>query len=478
MRQLHFVGFTSDHDGLIFAGRRGAKTGDFVIKLDDDLLEQIDGARTANLANEPVAPPPPPPPPRPRIDSALSPREMQKRLRGGRTVAQVAAEAGVNIEWVERFAAPVLAEQAAAVARAHELILRTNRRGQSDRSLASSVIRNLADRGIRLADDEFDLAWTAFQLDDTEWVIRFRYRSRGRDQKAEWLLDMAAGTLVPHNRLGTELGFVDPGRHAPPVRELPPVRVRRSATMRRRIRRAAGTRKSAAPKKTRSAEKSAPATGRAKKAASKKRARVTKTAVTGKRAPAKRQAPAKKVAAAKRAGSARKAVGLKKAGAANKATAAKKAGTSKKAASSRRAAVSKVAGPSRKKAAPAKRTSPIKKTAIAQNKASPAKKVATAKRAAPAKKAATAKRPAPAKKAVPAKRASADTPVRTGAGPRVRMTANGPAVRPLRAHRVETSGARNGSTQGVRARRSVIGGPAVQYRVGGTSGRGLPGSGA
>src|SRR5204862_673980 len=46
-----------------------------------------------------------------RPQSALTPREIQARLRSGFSIAQVAAEAGVGQDWVARFAAPILAEQ-------------------------------------------------------------------------------------------------------------------------------------------------------------------------------------------------------------------------------------------------------------------------------------------------------------------------------------------------------------------------------
>jgi hypothetical protein len=461
VRQLHIVGFTSDHDGLILAGRRGAKTGNFVIKVDDHLIEQIDEARQAKLDAEPISPALPPPPPRSRIESALSPREMQTRLRAGRTVAQVAAEAGVDIEWVERFAAPVLAEQAAAIARAQELVVRTSRRGQSDRGLASSVRRNLADRGILLLEEEFDSAWSAHQLADNDWIIRFRYRSRGRDQQAEYLLDTAAGTLTPNNRLGTELGYVDPGRHAPPVRELPPMRVRRSQRGRRRAREATSAHpalparkpatKRAVAKKVATAKRSAPA----KKASPGRKAIRTRARTTNRSAPvAKKRAPAKKTTAPRKTAVLRKTTAPRKAAATKRAAAAKKSGTAKK---------------STAKRAPTKRAAASRKTSTGK-RAAP-RKSATAQRATPARRA------TPAKKATPAKRPAANKRA-SGSVTHVRMTANGPRVRPLRAHRVETSGARNGSTPGVRVRTSAIGLPAVQFRLGGPSAWGFPGPGA
>jgi hypothetical protein len=61
--------------------------------------------------------------------------------------------------------------------------------------------------------------------------------------------------------------------------------------------------------------------------------------------------------------------------------------------------------------------------------------------------------------------------------PQVRITSNGPRVRPLRAHRVESNDARNGSTNGARSRSRAIGLPAVQFRLGSPGGRGFQGPG-
>ena len=540
MRQLHFVGFTSDNDGLIVAERRGSKTGSFVIRLDDGLLEQIDQVRLEIEAQN--APPPPPRPARPRVESGLSPREMQTRLRGGRTVSQVAAEAGVDIEWVERFAAPILAEQSLAVSRALEMVVRTQRRGNSDRGLSASVLRNLADRGIRLAEDEFESAWSAFQLADNEWVIRFRYRSRGREQQAEWLLDAAAGTLSPHNRLGTEMGYVDPGRHRPPVRDLPPVRVRGSVRRRRRVKRALAkksappTKVSAAKKGTaarkassrkrlagtnrsaRSAKKAPVKKGPVKKRAVKKiavkKSAAKKTAVKAsgarKRSPAKR-AVARKAAPPRKASASKRATTAKRVGASKrvpvkkrsvtvkKAASAKKVASSRKLASTRRAATARKASPPRrvsaakkrtavKRATPAKKGGPTTKSATARKrtgaKRTPAvKKSGTAskakragpKRSASAKRTSAGKKSPVRKKAAPAAVAPTDS-IRRPNRPlqAIRMTASGPALRPLRAVRVETGRAPNGSRTAIRSRSSSVGRPAVQFRVGGPGDQAYP----
>jgi hypothetical protein len=219
VRQLHLVGFTSDHGGLVFAAREGAKSGSYVVTLDADLLEQIETARRLQRgrgrgefrSREP----------RTRPESALTPREMQARLRAGRSVDEVAEEAGVPVEWVDRFAAPILAERAQAIDRAGRLTLRTSRRRESDRPLRAAVVRNLADRGVHMLDTEMDAAWSAYQLAGAEWVVRLELHHEGHDLEAEWTLDMSSDALVARGRLAAELGFVDTDRHAPAA-QLPP----------------------------------------------------------------------------------------------------------------------------------------------------------------------------------------------------------------------------------------------------------------
>src|SRR3954463_9759573 len=106
MQKLHLVGFTPNFDGLILSARKGAKSGSFVVSLDQGLLKQVadaermrDGGRVdrdTRLSSPRLV----------RPESALSPREMQDRIRTGWSIDEVAAEAGVDLDWVNRFASP------------------------------------------------------------------------------------------------------------------------------------------------------------------------------------------------------------------------------------------------------------------------------------------------------------------------------------------------------------------------------------
>ncbi|MHB8465095.1 MAG: septation protein SepH [Acidimicrobiales bacterium] len=413
MQHLHLVGFTSDHDGLIFSTRRGSKSGGFVATLDDDLLalvreavrlqsgmdldfdqERAD-ARDSRARERRRAG---------RVHSELNPKEIQARLRAGRSVQDVADEAGVDEDWVLRFAAPVLAEQSRVLAQALQAPCRANRKGESAEPLAESVALNMIDRGAPMTDDELAGGWSAYHVRDGSWVVRFRYVSRRRDQVAQWAFDLSDRDLVPLNRLASELGYVEPGRRKrkPTLLEVVHADERRPASRAdsgpspsadvpqlRHIRgvgaplgparaggvKSTGAKPAAAAKVAKKATKKAP-----KKAAKKVVKKVAKKVVK------KAAKVTKKVA--------KKAV---------------------------RQAAAKPAG---RKAAP--KRAPAKKAAKA-----PARK-ATATRKAPIRKA-TATRKAPAKKA-PAARHVAPTPVLEASPPRRRPPVG---VRPREARRVQ-----------------------------------------
>lgn len=328
MRKLHLVGLTTDRDGLIFTARKGSKSGGYIVPLDDRVLAAIADAGRLDNGGPPddgaALPDVEVVPKRLRSESALTPREMQARLRAGRSIDEVAAEAGVDTEWVARFAVPILAEQAQVVELARALVYAKPRLGESSQPLGSSVLQNLSDRGVFLPDDVANAGWSAFQLHDSVWMVRFRYRSRGRDQEAQWEIDVPAGRLRARNRQASDLGYVDPERwraatdldailedEETPV--VPPAAKPRPAAKRRTPARASAkraavkkpTRVTKATKVTRAtkAAKAATANGaRGTRAATAKAARATKAgrATPSKAAPAKavvtrspRTAPAK-----------------------------------------------------------------------------------------------------------------------------------------------------------------------------------------
>ena len=253
------VGFTTDHRGLIFSVRRGAKSGGYVINVDASIIEAVDELK-ALLAEE--APESGSGAAANRPQSALSVREIQARLRRGRTVDQVAREAGVEPAWIARFAVPVLAEQAEVIRAARETRMIRQRTNVSTAPLGDAVYRNLAERGVTDPRDQLDKAWRARQLTEGMWLITFTYSARGRDNKAQWEYDEANRVVRARGRLGGVIGFRQGPRRAATATRKPAARSGKRAAKKSATKKSGAAKRSSAAKTT-----AAPRTTVAKKAA-------------------------------------------------------------------------------------------------------------------------------------------------------------------------------------------------------------------
>ena len=423
VQQLHLVGFTTDLEGLIFSARKGAKSGGYLVMLDDRLLATIEDAlRLRNGEDDPgldAGDGTSSRPRRPRPQSTLSPREIQARLRMGSSIAEVAEEAGVDEEWVGRFAAPILAEQAQVVTRARGLSFVKPRLGESALPLGDAVRWNLADREIRFLDDDFESAWSAYNLQGASWVVRIQYTSRGKRQTAEWEVDLREGELFARNRIASELAYLDATRRRrrPPVLE-PSPRETPAAPAGRRDSSAGGAGASGAAAAAAAAAPASPAaapaprlpvqarpTRRGAEAGDEARPAAGGRATRGGTA---KKATAKKTAAKKTA--AKKGAGTRAATASSKKAVSKKA-VSKKAVPTKKAAAKKAAaGPTgRAVAKAAARTGAARKPTSASRRA--VRKAAAPKQAT---KATAAPRAATSGRGRTAKAAKKSAPTRRG----------------------------------------------------------------
>ena len=94
---------------------------------------------------------------------ALTPREIQARLRAGEPAQEIARRSGVPLERVERWEGPVAAERAHVL----DLALATPV-GESGAPLADAVASHLVEVG---ADPEV-VVWTAVREPDADWEVR------------------------------------------------------------------------------------------------------------------------------------------------------------------------------------------------------------------------------------------------------------------------------------------------------------------
>jgi hypothetical protein len=170
MRIARLVGLSQDGKSLIVATESG-----------DELAVAVDERLRAALRGD-----------RPRLgqleiemESSLSPRDIQARIRAGSTLEDVAKVAGLPLDRVERFAAPVLAEREHMARLAMASSVRRRGETSGHRNLRMAVTERLGTRGIDLE----TVAWDSYRLSDGRWKVTADYRSGEARRHATFTFD-------------------------------------------------------------------------------------------------------------------------------------------------------------------------------------------------------------------------------------------------------------------------------------------------
>ncbi|HEY5787286.1 MAG TPA: septation protein SepH, partial [Microlunatus sp.] len=202
MRGARMVGLSPDGRFVIVATETGEE---LAIAADDRLRAALRGdrPRLGQLEN--------------KMESALSPREIQTRIRSGESVEDVARVAGVDRERVERFAAPVIAEREHVAGLAMTSSARRRGETSSHRTLRGVLNERLLDRGV----DIDTVAWDSYRLDDGRWSVTADYLTGETPRHAVFYFDVAGRYSVAGNDEGRwVLGDTSPSRGSQPG--LPP----------------------------------------------------------------------------------------------------------------------------------------------------------------------------------------------------------------------------------------------------------------
>lgn len=102
------------------------------------------------------------------MESSLSPREIQTRIRRGESPDQVAESAGVPTEQIEGFATPVLAERAYMAEQARSTTIRRRHATGPGLLLGAAVDETVAAHG----GVPEDAAWDAWRREDGRWTVQ------------------------------------------------------------------------------------------------------------------------------------------------------------------------------------------------------------------------------------------------------------------------------------------------------------------
>ena len=267
MRSLHVVGVSPDGNKLLLAGSSGASKPGFQVEIDDSLELMLKRRRRDN-----------------DDELAMSPRDIQARLRAGATVDAIANAAGVSAERIERYAGPVYSERIRMIGEAQEAFSYRPRLGRSKVAMGTAVALAL---GEYPPDDD----WSAVRAVDGLWRIVLKLPGRGRARQAVWRFDPVERELTPVDALAATLGHREGRVSGASVKKAPAKKaaLKKAPAKKAAVKKPAVTKaavKKAAVKKP-AVKKAAVKKAAVKKAAVKKAA-VKKPAV--KRAPAKRPA--------------------------------------------------------------------------------------------------------------------------------------------------------------------------------------------
>ena len=154
------------------------------------------------------------------MDSALRPRDIQTRIRGGETPEAVAQAAQAPIEKIMVFAAPVLAERAHVAQRAQASSLRRKAGDTGARTLGEAVSAHL--HGFNV--DPAVVEWDAWRREDGRWTLTGAFRTTAAQGQGDLRLRRARQLRHLRGR-----GRALAGRRG----RRPPCRGRRSHALRR-----------------------------------------------------------------------------------------------------------------------------------------------------------------------------------------------------------------------------------------------------
>jgi hypothetical protein len=203
MGELELVGLHEDGEHLVLMGPDGQR---FRLRIDEPLRAAVrrDRPQLEQLRAE--------------REGRPSPREIQARIRSGRSAQDVADSAGIAVEHVRRYEGPVLAEREFIAGQA-----RSTRVGRDTGApvLGDLVTDRLAARGVEVDSIE----WDAYRDATGPWTVVVRFRAGEDLREALWSFETQARSvqaLEDEARWLSETELADepiPRRHLAAVRD-------------------------------------------------------------------------------------------------------------------------------------------------------------------------------------------------------------------------------------------------------------------
>ena len=202
MLELELVGLHGDGESLTLTGPDGQR---YQLRVDDALRAAV---RRDRPQLEQIR----------AGESALRPRDIQARIRAGATAAEVAQEAGLPIEHVQRYEGPVVAERTWVAQQAQRF---TVGREADAPTLGDLVVDRLATRDV----DHRAIEWDAVRGEDRAWMLVLRFSAGDKDRTARWGVDLGSRATTALDNESRWLSETEVAAQRPAARRhLSPVR--------------------------------------------------------------------------------------------------------------------------------------------------------------------------------------------------------------------------------------------------------------
>ena len=179
MQELRFVAVSEDGRYAVLAVP--GRSARFVLPI-DERLRAVALGQTSRLAQYEI-----------EVESPLRPKEIQARIRAGETVEEIADAAGIAVERVRWFEAPVLAERAYAADQAQ----RASVRRHGDSTPGPRLGEVVAERLSAIGADPDGAQWDAKKRGDGSWQVQLTFTSGGDPLVAEWVFDPRRRHVLP-----------------------------------------------------------------------------------------------------------------------------------------------------------------------------------------------------------------------------------------------------------------------------------------
>jgi hypothetical protein len=137
------------------------------------------------------------------VPTPISPREIQVRVRAGESPESIAAEFGLSLDRVMRFAAAVLDERTRIAGEARRA--RARRTGKDDEGRLL-VFGEAVDERFRAHGIEPEtVTWDARRREDGEWLIAAHWIGGDATHGAEWLFSRSGRSVTPLDDTASDL---------------------------------------------------------------------------------------------------------------------------------------------------------------------------------------------------------------------------------------------------------------------------------